>query len=403
MVMVWFGCVRDLWEDLQVRAMLADTAPETRPRSATIRSTLSYVERDADHSNRPGYFGPRYFCSSHDVDRNSCRGARSSPAGLRSAHVRDCRGNLERTRRPGFPCYSGQVIALPRGREERGAPSTAVPSLDLGAIEGGVSAGGIDRDATVTLAIPGGHPRDTSRAIRGPFAVQAVRSLRECARNGCGSARGTAVPPWRPLNLLTSASCACARLLPRRSNNRCSPVPVAHARPLRLVSFGRFSPVPVAHYVLLSDPFRGKLRVTSASCARRAPLWSLSGGCRSHQCQLRISASFRLGVLGLVFSGWAHQCQLRTGHSFPGGVSCSSAARARSHTTAVSWSCRGQEVDRRRAWPGRSAARDGQARRAPDAISPVAAVVIGGPAAEWERRFAGAVNRTRSRPIGDVW
>ena len=116
MVIVWFCCVHDLRKDPQVRAMHMDTDPETRPRSATVCSTHSYGKCDAHHSNDPVYYGCRYFCSSRDADRISCRSGRSSRVELRWAHVRGCRGNLGRTRRPWVQRYSRQVAGLRASR-----------------------------------------------------------------------------------------------------------------------------------------------------------------------------------------------------------------------------------------------------------------------------------------------
>jgi hypothetical protein len=104
--------VRDRCEDPQVRAVQADTTPETRPRSATEGSTVRYGSCDADHKSGRAYFAPRYFSSSRDTRRNSRRGARSSRVRTRSAHVREAWGNLGRTRCPVVPRYSVQVAVI---------------------------------------------------------------------------------------------------------------------------------------------------------------------------------------------------------------------------------------------------------------------------------------------------
>jgi hypothetical protein len=123
-----------------------DLAPETCPRSATPRSTLSYTKCDADHGNGSEYFAFRYFCSPCDLDRNSCHGGRSSPGTPRSAQSSRYRGNLGRTRRRSPVRYSGQVPLwgdrVP-GRSARGlAGETPRPILRVRG-DGGAQVGSI--------------------------------------------------------------------------------------------------------------------------------------------------------------------------------------------------------------------------------------------------------------------
>lgn len=132
-----------------------DTAPETRPHSATLSSTLSYTHCDADHSNAGRYFGSRYFCHPCDLDRNSCRRCRSSRGTPRSAQP-ERHGATSGALGAGVPSVTPAGSHRSRARCPTGVrgASPARPRADPARPGRRRSPGRIDRDDTVTAAIP---------------------------------------------------------------------------------------------------------------------------------------------------------------------------------------------------------------------------------------------------------
>ena len=189
---------------------------------------------------------PRYFSSSCDIRRNSRRSARSSRVRTRSAHVREAWGNLGRTRRPVVPRYSVQVAVIGPALDRPTARGPAVPESrrDPAGWVGRRGAGGIDRDGTVTAAIP---PRSPLR--RGADLARAP------------GRRDVVGPPARDAASVTSSSCAfrippsvCPRLARKAGEHR----------------FGRARrSSPRIHAFR-----RCRHRVTNSSCARCTPFWS---------------------------------------------------------------------------------------------------------------------------------
>ena len=177
--------------------MYVDTAPETRPRSATPGSTaplrlpvMQITKADALIS------ASRYFSSSRDL--TAIRGGAPARRAVRtrSAHVREVRGNLARTRRPVVPRYSGQVaVSGPAGSDPRRGPGWPGPVVILRAgRDAGVQVGSI----VMALSPPRYLARSPLRRGAGPGRV--------------GPAGGTSSAP-------------------RRAVWRCSPVPVSHLHP----------------------------------------------------------------------------------------------------------------------------------------------------------------------------
>jgi hypothetical protein len=263
--------VHGLAEDPQVRAVYADITPETRPRSATERSTVRYGFCDADHRNGRVYFGPRYFSPSRDARRNSRHSGRSSRVKTRSAHVQEGWGNLGRTRRPVVPRYSGQVTVVgpASGRAHGTGLRSWGPVVILRAArDEGVQVGSI----VMALSPP--------RYLTGRFGAGAWGSVRG------GPARGTSSAPRRPLphrhqfQLRMSQSFPLIVVAIEEKRPDRSPVPVAHgALPsIRGIS-GRYrvaSPVPVARGELLSG--RGVVKPGAVGPARTfAQVRSLQG------------------------------------------------------------------------------------------------------------------------------
>ena len=163
--------MHDLRKDPQVKAMQADTTPETSPRSATARSTQRYGRCGADHRNGRVYMGCRYFSFPRDAGRirvlTAARRVRE-PGGRTSGETGATSDPLAARRSRVTPGRSPRTTR--RGSAtRRGAPARG-PTADPGGSAGRRSAGGIDRDGTVTAATPPWRStaRDASGRCAGP-------------------------------------------------------------------------------------------------------------------------------------------------------------------------------------------------------------------------------------------
>ena len=173
--MRWCGSVHEQEQLVQVRAMRTDAAPEMGPLRATTRSTLSYVNCDADHRLCPCYFGLRYFCSLHDADHISRPSYRSSLKISRWAHIEQPLCNLGRTRRQDAHRYfrpvgapSSSVGRTPAGNRRvhlgRSCPGATPPWDDAA-----------DRDGTV-IDVRSGRSATCGNTVTAPTTLRCGRS-----------------------------------------------------------------------------------------------------------------------------------------------------------------------------------------------------------------------------------
>lgn len=172
----------------------------------------------------------------------------------RSAHVGECASNLDRSRSPAFPCYLRLVAAGRSGSNRNAVPPRRGPPSDPGGATATTRANGIDRDATVTAAIPRGARR-RHKGRRGTAARPGGRRRpprRPVPRTGSPVpvAHGAVLSFRCTWSAVTSSSCAVrppfAAAFSRTIHG--SPVPVAHVVLLSRGRAGqRWSPVPVAH------------------------------------------------------------------------------------------------------------------------------------------------------------